>query len=89
MISGAITNPWRQQLEFQDLMDLVSQAEHMGARHIELRRTCLGQCEEGNGEDWHPNSDRPADLPDAHRNLAFNLAMALPCLTQIVDPQGE
>jgi sugar phosphate isomerase/epimerase len=89
MIFGAITNSWRQQLESQDLIDLAGQAERAGARHIELRQTCLGQCEQGSGEDWRPNLDRLASLLNAHPSLTFNLALALPCLTQIIDPQGE
>jgi sugar phosphate isomerase/epimerase len=89
MIFGAITNSWRQQLESRDLMDLVEQAGQLGARHIELRQTCLGRCEDGSGEDWRPNLDRLAGLVDAHPSLTFDLAMALPCLTQMIDPQGE
>lgn len=89
MIFGAITNSWRHQLESLDLMDLVGQAEQMGARHIELRQTCLGQWEKGTGEDWRPNLDRLSDLLTAHPGLTFDLAMALPCLTQMIDPQGE
>ncbi len=41
MIFGAITNSWRHQLESVDLMELVGQAEQIGARHIALRQTCL------------------------------------------------
>jgi sugar phosphate isomerase/epimerase len=89
MIFGAITNSWRQQLESQDLIDLVGQAGQIGVRHIELRQTCLGRCEDGSGEDWRPNLDRLAGLVDAYPNLTFDLAVALPCLTQIIDPQGE
>ena len=89
MIFGAITNSWRHQLQSRDLIDLAGQAELIGARHIELRQTCLGLCEYGSGEDWRPNLDRLAGLLVAHPNLTFNLAMAMPCLTQMIDPQGE
>ena len=47
MIFGAITNSWRQQLVGQDLTVLVQEAQTRGARHIELRQTCLGQYEHG------------------------------------------
>ena len=47
MIFGAITNSWRQQLDEQELAMLVKEAQTRGARHIELRQTCLGQCEQG------------------------------------------
>ena len=56
MIFGAITNSWRQQLDGQDLAMLVKEAQTRGARHIELRQTCLGQCEQGEGEHWRPVS---------------------------------
>ena len=42
MIYGAITNSWRLQLESEELLALVGQARARGARHIELRQTCLG-----------------------------------------------
>ena len=42
MIFGAITNSWRLQLESRELIELVAEAEANGARHIELRQTCLG-----------------------------------------------
>ena len=54
MIFGAITNSWRQQLDGQDLAVLVQEAQTRGARHIELRQTCLGQYEHGEGEHWRP-----------------------------------
>ena len=46
---GAITNSWRLQLEDQDINDLVAEAKARGAKHIELRQTCLGDCESGRG----------------------------------------
>ena len=54
MIFGAITNSWRQQLAEHDLAGLVKEAEARGARHVELRQTCLGACETGQGEEWRP-----------------------------------
>jgi sugar phosphate isomerase/epimerase len=89
MIFGAITNSWRQQLEGQDLAVLVQEAQARGARHIELRQTCLGQYEYGEGEQWRPVLSRLADLVQAFPALSFDLAMAWPCLTQHTDPAGE
>jgi len=62
MIFGAITNSWRQQLEGQDLAVLVQEAQTRGARHIELRQTCLGQYEHGAGEHWRPVLSRLESL---------------------------
>jgi sugar phosphate isomerase/epimerase len=89
MIFGAITNSWRLQLEEQPLMDLVAQAEEKGARHIELRQTCLGACESGEGDDWRPSLPGLAAVIKAHPGLTYDLAMAWPCLTRETDPQGE
>jgi len=89
MIFGAITNSWRQQLDSQDLAVLVQEAQARGARHIELRQTCLGQCERGEGEDWRPALSRLEALVQEFPELSFDLAMALPCLTRQIDPAGE
>jgi hypothetical protein len=89
MIFGAITNSWRQQLDGQDLVALVQEAQARGARHIELRQTCLGQYEHGEGEHWRPVLSRLASLVQAFPALTFDLAMAWPCLSQHTDPSGE
>lgn len=89
MIFGAITNSWRLQLQDQSLMDLVALAEAKGARHIELRQTCLGACESGEGEDWRPSLEGLSAVVEAHPGLTFDLAMAWPCLTRETDPQGD
>ncbi|MCH7738016.1 MAG: sugar phosphate isomerase/epimerase [Chloroflexi bacterium] len=89
MIFGAITNSWREQLPSRTVMELVGVAAEKGAKHIELRQTCLGECEDGAGEDWRPNLDKLQEVVEAYPNLTFDLAMALPCLTQRVDPAGE
>jgi sugar phosphate isomerase/epimerase len=89
MIFGAITNSWRQQLAEQDLAVLVEEAQTRGARHIELRQTCLGQCEQGEGEHWRPVLARLEELVQAFPALSFDLAMAWPCLTRQTDPSGE
>ena len=89
MIFGAITNSWRLQLADQDINDLVAEAKARGARHIELRQTCLGDCESGEGEDWRPVLPRLQALVDSFPELSFDLAMAWPCLTRESDPQGE
>lgn len=89
MIFGAITNSWRRQLDGQDLAVLVKEAQTRGARHIELRQTCLGQCESGEGEHWRPVLSRLEALVQAFPELSFDLAMAWPCLTRRTDPAGE
>ena len=89
MIFGAITNSWRMQLEGGDLIDLVGKAEASGARHIELRQTCLGDCESGAGDDWRPSLDGLEAVVKAHPGLTYDLAMAWPCLSRETDPQGE
>ena len=89
MIFGAITNSWRQQLKDQDLTALVQEAQTRGARHIELRQTCLGQYEHGEGEHWRPVLARLASLAQAFPTLSFDLAMAWPCLTQPTNPAAE
>ncbi len=89
MIYGAITNSWREQLPSHTVMELVGVAVEKGAKHIELRQTCLGECEEGAGDDWRPNLEQLKSVVEAYPALTFDLAMALPCLTQKIDPQGE
>jgi len=86
---GAITNSWKLQLNDTDLGALVSDAQTRGAKHIELRQTCLGDCESGEGEDWRPVLPRLQALVDSFPDLDFDLAMAWPCLTQKSDPGGE
>ena len=89
MIYGAITNSWRLQLESEALVDLVGQAQAVGARHIELRQTCLGNCENGEGDDWRPSLPGLAEVIQAWPALTYDLAMAWPCLTRRMDPKGE
>jgi sugar phosphate isomerase/epimerase len=86
---GAITNSWRNLLDERDLTDLVGEAQAKGARHIELRQTCLGNCEAGEGEDWRPVLPGLEALVNRYPDLSYDLAMALPCLTSKPDPQGE
>jgi len=76
MIFGAITNSWRHQLQTTDLKDLVAKAEAFGARHIELRQTCLGDYETGEGDEWRPVVTRLRALVDASPDLGFNLAVS-------------
>ena len=89
MIFGAITNSWRNHLQSQGLAELISEAESRGSRHIELRQTCLGDCESGQGAEWRPNLPGLEAIAEGFPDLAFDLAMALPCLTSQVDPAGE
>ena len=80
---GAITNSWRNLLDDQDLSSLVEAAKSKGAKHIELRQTCLGDCETGEGEEWRPVMSGLQALVDKFPDLSFDLAMALPFLTQL------
>jgi sugar phosphate isomerase/epimerase len=89
MIFGAITNSWREQLPSHTVKELVGAAVAKGAKHIELRQTCLGECESGAGDDWRPNLEQLQGVVDAYPSLTFDLAMALPCLTQKIDPAGD
>ena len=89
MIYGAITNSWRLQLAEQSLVELVSLAAARGARHVELRQTCLGACESGEGDDWRPSLSGLAAVVEAHPGLTYDLAMAWPCLTRESDPHSE
>ena len=89
MIFGAITNSWRLQLESEELIDLVGQAEARGARHIELRQTCLGACESGDGDEWRPSLAGLAAVVNVYPGLTFDLAMAWPCLTREISPESE
>lgn len=88
MIFGAITNSWKLQLADRDLTTLVTEAQACGAKHIELRQTCLGACESGEGEDWRPVLSNLETLVRAFPDLTFDLAMAWPCLTQQAQPHG-
>ena len=89
MILGAITNSWRLQLQDQGVAELIEAAQSRAARHVELRQTCLGELETGEGEEWRPVLPRIKEVVDAFPEMEFDLAMALPCLTQHIDPRGE
>jgi sugar phosphate isomerase/epimerase len=89
MIYGAITNSWRQHLADNDLPSLVTEAKKRGAKHVELRQTCLGGCETGEGEDWRPVMGELESLVSANQDITFNLALAWPCFTENTDPVGE
>jgi sugar phosphate isomerase/epimerase len=86
---GAITNSWQRQLHGSDLTALVKEAQARGARHIELRQSCLGNCERGEGENWRPVLPKLEALVQTFSDLSFDLAMAWPCLTRKTDPAGE
>ena len=64
----------RQQLDEQDLAVLFQEAQTRGARHIELRQTCLGEYEHGEGEHWRPVLSRLASLVQAGLVLSMVLA---------------
>lgn len=85
---GAITNSWREHLQSESIESLVGQAAACGAMHIELRQTCLGDCETGEGDDWQPNIDNLKALVAQYPDMSFNLAVAYPCLSQEAQPKS-
>ena len=85
---GAITNSWREQLGREDIGVLVGEAQARGARHVELRQTCLGECESGEGEEWLPEIGKLEALAARYPGLSFNLAVAYPCLTQAAQAES-
>ena len=89
MIFGAITNSWKGQLVTQDLITLIEEAQSRGAEYIELRQTCLGKCESGEGDAWRPITPELQRMADAFPDLPFNLAIAWPCLTVESNPRDE
>ena len=89
MILGGISNSWKLQLVHQDLKELVQEAQSRGARHIELRQTCMGGYEAGEGDAWRPVVPKLSDLVATFPDLTFNLAIEWPCLSRETDPGGE
>ena len=85
---GAITNSWREHLNNETIESLVGQAAERGAIHIELRQTCLGDCETGEGDDWQPNIANLRALVARHPDMSFNLAVAYPCLSRTAQPKS-
>ncbi|MDF1591851.1 MAG: TIM barrel protein [Desulfobacterales bacterium] len=89
MILGAISNSWQLQLSNHDLKKLVQDAQKCGARQIELRQTCMGDYETGDGEAWRPAIEKLAMMAKAFPRLSFNLAIEWSCLSRETDPRGE
>lgn len=89
MILGAISNSWKLQLSNNDLQKLVQDARTRGAVHIELRQTCMGSYETGQGDAWRPAIQRLAKMANGFPGLTFNLAIEWPCLSVESSPQGE
>ena len=85
---GAITNSWREHLARESIEALMEQAAACGAMHVELRQTCLGDCETGEGDGWRPNIDGLKALVARHPEMTFNLAVAYPCLSQDARPKS-
>ena len=86
MILGAITSSWGEHILTTDLPRLVARARNRGAEHIELRRSYMGQYEEGGGDDWRPAMDKLVRLIRTFPVLTFNLAIEYPWLTGEPDP---
>ena len=89
MILGAISNSWKLQLSSNDLEKLVQEAQSRGAFHIELRQTCMGDCETGTGHAWRPVFQKLAEVAKSFPGLSFNLAIEWPCLSVESDPKNE
>ena len=89
MLFGAISNSWRLQLGETDLSDLINLAKQRGSKHVELRQTCLGDYESGEGNDWRPDINKIESLVSGFPDMAFDLAVALPCITTLIDPSGD
>jgi len=89
MIPGAISNSWKMQLLNHDLVELVQDAQSRGARHIELRQTCMGAYETGSGDAWRPALPKLAELAAGFPKLSFNLAIEWPFLSAESDPGRE
>lgn len=89
MLFGAITNSWREQLNTNSLTSLVQEAARRGARHVELRQGSLGNCEVGEGPKWRPVLPALQALVDVTPGMSFNLAVAFPCLSTMIDPIGD
>ena len=85
---GAITNSWREHLASASIEALVGEAAAHGAQHIELRQTCLGECESGEGDAWRPNIAKLSALAAAFPALSFNIAVAYPCLSEQARPKS-
>ena len=69
MLFGAISNSWRLQLDGTDLSDLINLAKQRGSKHVELRQTCLGDYESGEGNDWRPDINKIESVSYTHLTL--------------------
>ena len=78
---GVITNSWGIQLQDNDLVELVTRALSIGAKHVELRQSFLGNLETGTDDEWRPVVKYFKLLADTFSNLSFNLAIAAPFLS--------
>ena len=78
-VLGIVSNCWRTQLEAGvSLAELIAEAVRRGYRAVELRQTCLGDCE--TGDDHLPLAEALSELPDMYPGIRFNLAINVPCL---------
>lgn len=84
---AAITKTWKFQLQSESLLSLAAKASDLGAQHIELRQGHLGDCETGEGAQWRPVLSQFYTMYEANKQTSFNLAIELPCLTQLIDPK--
>ena len=86
---GVITNSWGIQLQNNNLTELVTRARNIGAKHVELRQTFLGELETGTDEKWRPVVKNFDSLANTFNDMSFNLAIAAPFLSGGLDPEGS
>jgi sugar phosphate isomerase/epimerase len=68
---------------------LIKEALARGAQYIELRQTCLGDYEHGEGDAWRPDIPKLGKLAESFPGIGMNLAIAYECLARDVNPKDE
>ena len=86
---GVITNSWGIQLQNNNLTELVTRARNIGAKHVELRQTFLGELETGADDTWSPVVSNFDSLANNFSDMSFNLAISAPFLSGGLDPEGS
>ena len=87
MIPGAISNSWRIQLADQDCQTWWSR-RGPGRTTRGAAPDLPGRLRDGRGRRLAPGVSEDAVAGRPFPQLTFDLAMALPCLTQSIDPKG-
>ncbi|MCH2210300.1 MAG: sugar phosphate isomerase/epimerase [Fuerstiella sp.] len=65
---------------------LITEAVTRGYRAVELRQTCLGKFE--SGPEHMPNTEALSTLPNLFPTVQFNMAMAMPVLSNTLVPDA-